>query len=66
MTKLQKCKPQGTDTIVDIVMKTVGLMRLLNSNKRLVKFEVEETEDMIREVKVEIFRETWLKAGGGG
>ena len=66
MTKFPKYKPQGTDTIVDIVMKSVGLMRLLNSNKKLVKSEVEETEDMIREVKAEIFRENWLKAGGGG
>ena len=41
-------------------------MRLLNSNKKLVKSEVQETEDMIREVKAEIFREKWLKAGGGG
>ena len=66
MTKFPKYKPQRTDTTVDIVMKSVGLMRLLNSNKKLVKSEVEETEDMIKEVKAEIFRENWLKAGSGG
>ena len=47
-------------------MKSVGLTRLLNSNKKLVKSEVEETEDLIREVKAEIFRENWLKAEDRG
>ena len=56
MMKFPGYKSQGTETIVDIVMKSVGL----------VKSEVEETEDLIREVRAEIFRENWLKAGGGG
>ena len=59
-------QPKGSESLVDIVMKSVGHMQLLNSNKKLVKSKVEESEDLIREVKNEMFRDKWLKGTGGG
>ena len=44
-------------------------MQLLNSNKKLVKYEAEGSEDLIREVKSDIIRDKWLQGrgeGGGG
>ena len=54
-----------SESLVDIVMKSVGLMQLLNGNKKLVKSEVEDSEDLIREVKSDMIREKWLKGRGG-
>ena len=59
-------QPKGSESLVDIVMKSVGLMQLLNSNKKLVKSEVEESEDLTREVKSDIIRDKWLQGRGGG
>ena len=39
---------------------------MLNSNKKLVKSEVEESEDLIREVNSDIIRDKWLQGRGGG
>ena len=47
-------------------MKSVGLMQLLNSNKILVKSEIEESEDLIREVRSDMFGNKWLQGRGGG
>ena len=39
---------------------------MLNGSKKLVKSEVEENEDLIREVKSDMIRDKWLKGMGGG
>ena len=51
----------STETFSDIVIKSVGLMCLLNIKKKLPAKEVEEFEDLITDVHVEMKHQEWIQ-----
>ena len=51
----------STETFSDIVIKSVGLMHILNINKKLPAKEVEEFEDLLTDVCVEVKHQEWIQ-----
>ena len=53
LTKFPGYQPKQNESLLEIVIKLVGLMRLLKQNKKLVDSEVEEAEDLIKDIRAE-------------
>ena len=59
-------KPEKADeSLCDIVTKLVGLLKILSVDGKLDENEVEEIEDMLREIKVGKTRLEWIKKSKG-
>ena len=52
---------KADESFCDIVTKSVGLMKILSMDGKLDENEVGESEDMLREIKVEKMRLEWIK-----
>ena len=61
LTKFPGYKPKQKESLLGIVIKSVGLMRLLKQNKKLVDSEVEEAEDLIKDIRAERIQQKWIK-----
>ena len=53
LTKFPGYQPKQKESLLEIVIKSVGQMRLLKKNKKLVDSEVEEAEDLIKDIRAE-------------
>ena len=60
-TKFPGYQPKQKETLLEIVIKLVGLMRLLKQNKKLVDSEVKEAEDLIKDITAERIWQKWIK-----
>ena len=49
------------ETLSEIVVKSVGLMRILNNKKKLPEREVEQFEDLLTDICVSIKCEEWIQ-----
>ena len=59
-------QPKGCqETLMDIVICSVGLMRYLKFRNKLSEADVQEAEDLIKNIQVENTRQKWMKRGGG-
>ena len=54
------------ETMLDIVISSVGLMRYLVSSKKLPKADIEKAEDFITDIHMENSRKKWITSGGHG
>ena len=54
------------ETLMDIVISSVGLMRYLKFRKKLSEADIEEAEDLIKDIHMENTRQKWIKRWGGG
>ena len=61
LTKFPGYQPKQKESLLEIVIKSVGLMRLLKQNKKLVDSEVEEAEDLIKDIRAERTWQKWIK-----
>ena len=51
----------SSESFSDIVIKSVGLMHVLNIKKKLPAKEVEEFEDLITDIRVEVKHQEWIQ-----
>ena len=51
----------STETLSEIVVKSVGLMRILNIKKKLPEKEVEQFEDLLTDIRVSVKHEEWIQ-----
>ena len=58
-------QPKQKESLLEIVIKSVRLMRLLKQNRKLVDSEVEETEDLIKDIRAEGIQQKWIKESTG-
>ena len=65
LTKFLGYQPKQKESLLEIVIKLVGLMRLLKQNKKLVDSEVEEAEDLIKDIRAERIQQKWIKESTG-
>ena len=65
LTKFSGYQPKQKEGLLEIVIKSVGLMRLLKRNKKLVDSEVEEAEDLIKDIRAERIWQKWIKESTG-
>ena len=65
LTKFAGYHPKQKESLLKIVIKSVGLMRLLKQNKKLVDSEVEEAEDLIKDIRAERIWQKWIKESTG-
>ena len=65
LTKFPGYQPKPKESLLQIVIKSVGLMRLLKQNKKLVDSEVEEAEDLIKAIRTERVRQRWIRESTG-
>ena len=61
LTKFPGYQPKQKESLLQTVIKSVGLMRLLKQNKKLVDSEVEEAEDLIKDIRAERIWQKWIK-----
>ena len=65
LTKFPGYQPKQKESLLEIVIKLVVLMRLLKQNKKLVDSEVEEAEDLIKDIRAERIQQKWIKESTG-
>ena len=65
LTKFPGYQPKPKESLLEIVIKSVGLMRLLKQNKKLVDSEVEEAEDLIKDIRTERIWQKWITESTG-
>ena len=65
LTKFPGYQPKQKESLLEIVIKSVGLIRLLKQNKMLVDSEVEEAEDLIKDIRAERIQQKWIKESTG-
>ena len=64
LTKFPGYQPKQKESLLEIVIKSVGLMRLLKQNKKLVDSEV-EAEDLIKDIRAERIQQNGIKESTG-
>ena len=49
------------ETLSEIVVKSVGLMQILNNKKKLPEKEVEQFEDLLTDIRISVKHEEWIQ-----